>query len=205
MVAGTGAAGALPAALVAARRLTRRGATALVDLGPSPSWLSDLFDRERDGGAVARRPQRPRRRCRALARAAHRDLSTSLDIIPSGDGAVGARRTAGGARGAGARLRLCRRPRRRLATAPPSRAAPRRTWRRCCWSPRRREIAAIETRARAAYQGRRARDQGDRLRRPASRRSARPDISAPEFPVRRISSTCRRRRNRSTPPGTRRR
>ena len=39
LVASSGAAGALPAALVAARRLTRRGTTALVDLGPSPSWL----------------------------------------------------------------------------------------------------------------------------------------------------------------------
>lgn len=67
MVAGEG--GALPAALVAARRLTRRGATALVDLGPSPDWLPDLFDRERDAGDGDI--------------AAHRDLSTPLDIFPS--------------------------------------------------------------------------------------------------------------------------
>jgi uncharacterized protein involved in exopolysaccharide biosynthesis len=67
MVAGE--AGALPAALVAARRLTRRGATALVDLGPSPAWLPDLFDRERDSDASGF--------------AAHRDLSTSLDIFPA--------------------------------------------------------------------------------------------------------------------------
>ena len=86
MVAGEGAAGALPAALVAARRLSRRGATALVDLGPSPSWLADLFDRERDGGArtglsdLVADPQ--------ARGSAHRDLSTALDIIPSGDGAV---------------------------------------------------------------------------------------------------------------------
>jgi uncharacterized protein involved in exopolysaccharide biosynthesis len=68
MVAGEG--GALPAALTAARRLTRRGATALIDLGPSPDWLPDLFDRERD----------------VEAGAAHRDLSTPLDIFPSPQG-----------------------------------------------------------------------------------------------------------------------
>ena len=84
MVAGEG--GALPAALVAARRLSRRGATALVDLGPSPEWLSDLFDREGvEGDAdfglsdVVEQPS-------ALARATHRDLSSSLVIVPSGRG-----------------------------------------------------------------------------------------------------------------------
>ncbi len=77
LVAGAGAMGALPAALVAARRLTQRGATALVDLGPSPSWLADMFDRERDGGAV---------RAGLSDLAVHRDISTALDIIPSGEG-----------------------------------------------------------------------------------------------------------------------
>ncbi len=70
MVAGES--GALPAALAAARRLTRRGATALLDLGPSPDWLPDLFDRERD----------------IAEGAAHRDLSTSLDIFPSTQGEI---------------------------------------------------------------------------------------------------------------------
>jgi hypothetical protein len=69
MVAGE--AGALPAALVAARRLTRRGATALVDLGPSPAWLPDLFDRDRERDPTA------------SGFAAHRDLSTSLDVFPA--------------------------------------------------------------------------------------------------------------------------
>ena len=62
--------GALPAALVAARRLTQSGHSALVDLGPSPSWLSDLFDPE-FGPNEARR-----------------DLSTPLDIFPSLDAEV---------------------------------------------------------------------------------------------------------------------
>jgi uncharacterized protein involved in exopolysaccharide biosynthesis len=85
LVAGEGVTGALPAALVAARRLTRRGATALVDLGPSPPWLADMFDRERGGSVriglsdLVADPSAP---------AAHRDLSTPLDVIPSGDGEV---------------------------------------------------------------------------------------------------------------------
>ncbi len=89
MVAAEGGAGALPAALIAARRLVRRGSTALVDLGPSPTWLADMFDRERDNGPVRAGLSELARDPGALAGAAHRDLSTSLDIIPSGDGALG--------------------------------------------------------------------------------------------------------------------
>ena len=88
IVAGDGRDGALPAALVAARRLTRRGPTALVDLGPSPSWLPDLFDRERDGGAVRTGLSDLVADVGALARAVHRDLSTPLDIFPPATGAV---------------------------------------------------------------------------------------------------------------------
>ncbi len=83
LVAGNGPAGALPAALVAARQLTRRGTTALVDLGPSPSWLADTFDRFHEQG-------RPNAGLSdlvggaAVADVAHRDISTPLAIIPSG-------------------------------------------------------------------------------------------------------------------------
>jgi uncharacterized protein involved in exopolysaccharide biosynthesis len=88
IVAGEGAPGALPAALVAARRLARQGATALVDLGPSPTWLADTFDRERDNGPVRAGLSDLAGDPAGLSRAAHRDLSTALDIIPSGDGAL---------------------------------------------------------------------------------------------------------------------
>jgi succinoglycan biosynthesis transport protein ExoP len=88
IVASEGAVGALPAALVAARRLARRGSTVLVDLGPSPTWLADMFDRERDSGPLRAGLSDLARDPGALAGAAHRDLSTSLDIIPSGEGAL---------------------------------------------------------------------------------------------------------------------
>lgn len=88
IVAGEGGAGALPAALVAARRLARRGPTALVDLGASPSWLADMFDRERDNGPVRAGLSDVARDPGGLAGATHRDLSSALDIIPSGEGAL---------------------------------------------------------------------------------------------------------------------
>jgi uncharacterized protein involved in exopolysaccharide biosynthesis len=87
-VAGGGGTEALPVALVAARALTRHGATALVDLGPSPEWLSDAFGREQGSAraGLSRLVADPG----ALAEAVHRDLSSGLDIIPSVDGAVAA-------------------------------------------------------------------------------------------------------------------
>ncbi len=86
MVVGDGGAGALPVALAAARRLTRRGRTALVDLGPSPAWLPDLFDRTRAPTAdltLAELAANPT----GIAEAAERDLSTSLDIFASREAA----------------------------------------------------------------------------------------------------------------------
>ena len=86
MVAGEG--GALPAALVAARRLSRRGTTVLVDLGPSPEWLSDLFDREGAEGQPEIGLSDAIANPSALASATHRDLSSSLVIVPSGRGGL---------------------------------------------------------------------------------------------------------------------
>ena len=86
MVVGDGGAGALPVALAAARRLTHRGRAALVDLGPSPAWLPDLFDRARAPAAdwtLADLAADPRR----IAEASERDLSTPLDIFASRDAA----------------------------------------------------------------------------------------------------------------------
>ena len=88
MVAAEGAAGALPVALAAARRLTRRGATVLVDLGPSPTWLPDMFDRTQDRGDAAAGLSDLVALEGDFEGAVHRDLSTSLDIIPSGMGEV---------------------------------------------------------------------------------------------------------------------
>ncbi len=75
-------------ALTAARRLAKRGRAALVDLGVSQDWLSDVLDRGADGD----------QRLAGLAElldgratfedVLHRDLSSSLDIIPAGVGEI---------------------------------------------------------------------------------------------------------------------
>ena len=110
MVAGES--GALPAALVAARRLTRRGATALVDLGPSPDWLPDLFD------PSARSP-------RARRIAISRPRSTSSPQRRARTNQTSARV-----------LRRCLANTRSSSSTPPTGGrpppfAPSRTWRRC--------------------------------------------------------------------------
>jgi len=84
LVAGEGGVGALAAALAAARRLARRGRAALLDLGPSPDWLPDAFDRSAESGPTGAGLSDLAADPDALARVAHRDLSSALDIIPSG-------------------------------------------------------------------------------------------------------------------------
>jgi polysaccharide biosynthesis transport protein len=90
MVVAEGAAGTLPVALAAARRLARRGAAVLVDLGPSPTWLPDMFDRAQDHGDAAAGLSDLVALEGDFEGAVHRDLSTTLDIIPSGVGEVDA-------------------------------------------------------------------------------------------------------------------
>lgn len=90
LVAGDGAHGALSIALTAARRLSKSGRTVLLDLGQSQPWLNDVFDRdfdeERDpvgmSDWVAGRA--------SFGRCVHRDLSSTLDILPAGPEAVDA-------------------------------------------------------------------------------------------------------------------
>ena len=135
MVAGED--GALPAALATARRLTRRGATALVDLGPSPDWLPDLFDRERDGDGEGQ------------DFAAQRDLSTSLDIFPSAQGEIAAQDIADRLEALSANTISSSCMRRTGASPPPS--APMRTWRRCSGGALGRVSPPWRARVRAAY------------------------------------------------------
>ena len=84
LVTGEGARGALPAALGVGRRFARQGegGTALLDLGPSQPWLSDVVARDPHGfmglsDVVMNRV--------ALKKALHHDLSGQLDIMPSGE------------------------------------------------------------------------------------------------------------------------
>ncbi|MGD0562788.1 MAG: exopolysaccharide transport family protein [Roseiarcus sp.] len=88
LFAGEATSRALGLALTAARRLSKRGRAALVDLGVSQAWLSDILDHEAESG----------QRLDGLAElldgratfeaALHRDLSSNLDIIPAGAGEI---------------------------------------------------------------------------------------------------------------------
>jgi succinoglycan biosynthesis transport protein ExoP len=88
LVTGEKTAGALALALTAARRLSKTGPTALVDLGLSQPWLGDVFDH-------AGEPDHARYGLADLLegrasfdQALHRDLSARLDILPVGTGEV---------------------------------------------------------------------------------------------------------------------
>jgi polysaccharide biosynthesis transport protein len=84
LIAGSGSAAALPVALETARCLAARRATLLVDLGATQDWFCDILDRE-DTDAV----EVPGLTDLIAARAGfgeviRRDLSSCLDVIPSG-------------------------------------------------------------------------------------------------------------------------
>ena len=75
---------ALSAALETARNLSSEGATLLVDLGASQDWFADIVDRE-DGDQVEIPGLADLLAGRAsFGEVIRRDLSTSLDVIPSG-------------------------------------------------------------------------------------------------------------------------
>jgi uncharacterized protein involved in exopolysaccharide biosynthesis len=88
LLAGEGTSRALGLALTTARRLSTRGRAALVDLGASQDWLADVIDRGAEGerGLVGLAELVDGRA--TFEEALHRDLSSSLDIIPAGAGAI---------------------------------------------------------------------------------------------------------------------
>jgi uncharacterized protein involved in exopolysaccharide biosynthesis len=78
----------LALALGAARAFSKRGRAPLVDLGISQEWLSDVVDREGESeGRLAGLAELLDGRA-SFEEALHRDLSSSLDIIPAGAGAI---------------------------------------------------------------------------------------------------------------------
>ena len=88
LVAGNGSGQALAAALETARRLSSQSPTLLVDLGATQDWFADILDREDSGrieipGLADLLAERA-----SFSEVIRRDLSTSLDVIPSG-GIVG--------------------------------------------------------------------------------------------------------------------
>ena len=88
LVTGEAAPAALAIALAAARKLSRRGRAALVDLGATQPWLGDALDRGGEsGGAIFGLFDVLDGRA-SFEQALYRDLSTPLDILPSGGGQI---------------------------------------------------------------------------------------------------------------------
>jgi uncharacterized protein involved in exopolysaccharide biosynthesis/Mrp family chromosome partitioning ATPase len=88
LFAGEGTDRTLALALTAARRLAKRGRVALVDLGVSQEWLPDTFDREAESGERLDGLAELLDGRATFEEVLHRDLSSSLDVIPAGEGAI---------------------------------------------------------------------------------------------------------------------
>jgi len=88
LVTGEATKGALALALIAARRLAKIRRTALVDLGVSQPWLSDVFDHggEPEDAHFGLADLLEGRA--SFDQALHRDLSERLDILPVGTGEI---------------------------------------------------------------------------------------------------------------------
>jgi polysaccharide biosynthesis transport protein len=88
LIAGEGSSGSLSTSLAVARALSRQGRAILIDLGQTQDWFADAFhrDAEDDGGS--------RGMAELLAGEAsfveviRRDLSSGLDVIAAGSGAI---------------------------------------------------------------------------------------------------------------------
>ena len=88
LIAGEETDRALSLALTVARALAERGRAALIDLGLSQEWLADVVDRRGETGpALAGLAELLDGRA-SFEQALHRDLSSRLDIVPVGTGAV---------------------------------------------------------------------------------------------------------------------
>jgi polysaccharide biosynthesis transport protein len=88
LFAGEGASRTLSVALTAARQLAKRGPAALVDLGATEDWLSGILDREAENGDSLDGLAELLDGRATFEEVLHRDLSSSLDIIPAGVGEI---------------------------------------------------------------------------------------------------------------------
>jgi polysaccharide biosynthesis transport protein len=88
LVAAEGSGRGLSTALAVARALSSRGSTILIDLGQTQEWFSDALyrDVESDRGPLGMAELMAGEA--SFAEVMHRDLSSSLDVIPAGPGFV---------------------------------------------------------------------------------------------------------------------
>jgi polysaccharide biosynthesis transport protein len=87
-IAGDGANGSLSTCLTVARQLSRHGRAILIDLGETQDWFADAFYREMEDyrGPIGMAELLSAKA--SFAEVMHRDLSSDLDVIPAGVGAL---------------------------------------------------------------------------------------------------------------------
>jgi polysaccharide biosynthesis transport protein len=88
LVAGESTGAGLSTSLALARILSRSGRAILVDLGLTQEWFADAFYRDGDGDTGSFGMSELLLGEASFDEAMHRDLSSSLDIIPAGAGAI---------------------------------------------------------------------------------------------------------------------
>jgi polysaccharide biosynthesis transport protein len=88
LIAGDGINGSLSTCLAAGRNLSRHGRAILIDLGQTEDWFADAFYREMedDRGTLGMAELLSAKA--SFAEVMHRDLSSDLDVIPAGLGAL---------------------------------------------------------------------------------------------------------------------
>ncbi len=84
LIVGNGSGRALTLALETARRLSAKGATLLVDLGAAQDWFTDILEREETDAVQVPGLADLLKGNASFGEVIRRDLSSGLDVIPSG-------------------------------------------------------------------------------------------------------------------------
>ncbi|MGA2793028.1 MAG: hypothetical protein ABSE69_05765, partial [Roseiarcus sp.] len=88
LIAAEGPGESLSTALAVARDLSDRGRTILVDLGQTQDWFADALYRDEEADGAPLGMAELMTGDASFAQVMHRDLSSSLDVIPAGPGPV---------------------------------------------------------------------------------------------------------------------
>ena len=88
LIAGEGSNGSLSTSLAVARALSRHGRAILVDLGQTQDWFADAFYRDAEDDGGSRGMVELLAGEASFAQVLRRDLSSGLDVIAAGSGAI---------------------------------------------------------------------------------------------------------------------
>jgi succinoglycan biosynthesis transport protein ExoP len=88
LIAGEGSNGSLATSLAVARALSRQGRAILIDLGQTQDWFGDAFHRDAEDDGGSRGTAELLAGEASFAEVIRRDLSSGLDVIAAGSGAI---------------------------------------------------------------------------------------------------------------------